>query len=212
MFANKRFSTTLAPANTMLRILVLFAHPRYEDSIVNRRLVEAVRDLPFVTFHDLYESYPDFDIDIRREQQLLLEHDIVVWHHPLYWYSCPPLLKQWIDLVLEHGWAYGRTGDKLTGKRIFNAITVGGSKQVYQPDGRNRFTINDFLRPFDQTAALCRMTYLPPFVIHRTNMATNDLCETYANAYRDLLTELASGSADWQALSQREYLNIHQYA
>ncbi|MCC6412044.1 MAG: NAD(P)H-dependent oxidoreductase, partial [Saprospiraceae bacterium] len=140
----------------MLRILLLFAHPRYEDSIVNQRLVEAVSDLPFVTFNDLYENYPDFDIDINCEQQLLLEHDIVVWHHPMYWYSCPPLMKQWIDLVLEHGWAYGRTGDKLAGKRVFNAITVGGSKEVYQQDGRNRFTVNEFLRPFDQTATLCR--------------------------------------------------------
>lgn len=195
----------------MLRILIQFAHPRYEDSIVNRRLVEAVRDLPFVTFNDLYESYPDFDIDIAHEQQLLLGHDIVVWHHPLYWYSCPPLLKQWIDLVLEHGWAYGHTGDKLTGKRVFNTVTVGGGKQVYRHEGSNRFTINEFLRPFEQTAALCRMHYLPPFVIHQSTQATDVMCNTNAYVYRDLLTELASGEADWLEISQREYLNIHQY-
>ncbi|MCC6411460.1 MAG: NAD(P)H-dependent oxidoreductase, partial [Saprospiraceae bacterium] len=94
------------------------------------------------------------------------------------------------------------------GKRVFNAITVGGSKEVYQQDGRNRFTVNEFLRPFDQTATLCRMTYLPPFVIHQTNLATDEQCNSFAGTYRDVLTHLASGEADWSEISQRQYLNM----
>jgi putative NADPH-quinone reductase len=45
------------------KILVLFAHPAYHRSHANLRLVEAVRDLPDITLHDLYEEYPDFNID-----------------------------------------------------------------------------------------------------------------------------------------------------
>ena len=66
------------------RILILFAHPAREKSRVNRVLSAAVRDLPGVTFHDLYEAYPDFGIDVEREQKLLLEHDVVVFHHPFF--------------------------------------------------------------------------------------------------------------------------------
>lgn len=100
----------------MKKILLLFAHPRYEKSRTNFALLQGVADLDGITFHDLYERYPEFHIDVAREKEMLKEHDIVVWHHPFYWYSCPPLLKQWIDVVLEFNWAYGPQGKALSGK------------------------------------------------------------------------------------------------
>jgi glutathione-regulated potassium-efflux system ancillary protein KefG len=193
------------------RILLLFAHPRYEDSLVNKSLAEAAQSLSFVTFRDLYEIYPDFDIRIKEEQRLLLEHDIIIWHHPIYWYSCPPLLKQWIDLVLEYGWAYGKGGDKLAGKMVFNTVTAGGSKEVYHREGRNRFTLPEFLRPFDQTAHLCKMVYLPPFVVHHANTASREVCSSFGESYRNILTRLHQNTADVETLRALEYLNIHQY-
>ncbi len=66
-----------------IKILDLIAHPRYEDSVVNQSLIEGIKTLPFITIQDLYEVYPDFDIDIKREQQLLLDHDVIVWQHPI---------------------------------------------------------------------------------------------------------------------------------
>ena len=79
------------------KVLILFAHPALEKSRVNRRLIEAVKTLDGVTFHDLYQLYPDLDIDVAREQALLTEHDVVVMQHPLYWYSTPAMLKEWQD-------------------------------------------------------------------------------------------------------------------
>lgn len=193
------------------KILVLIAHPRYEDSIVNQSLIEGIKNLPFVTIQDLYEEYPDFDIDIKREQQLLLEHDIIVWQHPFYWYNCPPLMKQWIDLVLTYGWAYGKNGEQLKGKYIFNCVSAGGSKQVYSHEGRNRFTINEFLYSFNQTAKLCHMTYLPPFVVHQANSTTEGICISFANEYRTILTQLYNKEIPMYDFLEREYLNIHQY-
>ena len=106
----------------MNRILILFAHPAFERSRVHRSLIEATSQLDGITIHDLYEDYPEFDIDIVKEKQLLLQHPVIVWQHPLFWYSGPALSKQWQDLVLEHGWAYGTQGHALDGKKIFNAI------------------------------------------------------------------------------------------
>lgn len=87
----------------MARVLILFAHPAVHRSRVNARLIEAARQLEGVTVHDLYERYPDFFLCSDDEQTLLGEHDVIVWHHPLYWYSCPALLKEWMDIVLERG-------------------------------------------------------------------------------------------------------------
>ncbi len=150
-------------------ILILFAHPAIRRSRVNRRLLEKVRDLDGVTVNDLYEAYPDLDIDVDREQRLLEEHDVVVFQHPFYWYSTPAILKEWQDLVLEHGWAYGLDGHALEGKVLLTATTTGGSERAYRRGGSNHFSMRELLAPIEQTARLCGMEYLPPFVVHGTH-------------------------------------------
>jgi glutathione-regulated potassium-efflux system ancillary protein KefG len=151
------------------RVLVLFAHPAIERSRVQRTLAQAVRERPGVTFHDLYEAYPDFDVDAAREQALLAAHDAVVLQHPFYWYSVPPLLKQWFDLVLTHGWAYGAGGTALVGKRLLCAISAGGREAAYCAEGQNRFSVRQLLAPIEQTARLCGMEFLDPFVVYGTH-------------------------------------------
>ncbi len=191
----------------MKRILILFAHPRLENSRINRRLVDSISEFDHVTFHDLYETYPDFNIDVEHEKQLLLDHDLIVWHHPFYWYSCPPILKQWIDMVLEYGWAYGKGGDKLTGKIIFNAITTGGNNDAYCPEGYNCYTIPDFLRPFEQTARLCNMEYLPPFAVMGTHRMNPDDIERAAGEYAKLLDRLTHNGFELSQALNFRFLN-----
>lgn len=174
----------------MRKILVLFAHPKFEHSEVNLALIQAIEGLENVVIRDLYELYPDFNISIQAEQEALFEAEVVVWHHPIYWYSCPPLMKQWIDLVLEFAWAYGPGGIYLRGKYVLNTITTGGSKEAYQHDGRNNYKIEDFLRPFEQTARLCNMTYLAPFHVAGTHKITALQLRQKADAYKELLQRL----------------------
>ena len=131
------------------RILVLFAHPAFHKSRVNRVLVQAIRAMEGITFHDLYESYPDFGIDVAKEQELLVAHDVVVFQHPFFWYSTPAILKEWQDLVLQHDWAYGHRGTALRGKTLFSVITTGGSEDAYCSKGQNRFTVRELLARVD---------------------------------------------------------------
>lgn len=176
------------------KILIVFAHPVLEKSRVHKSLLHYISRLDHITFNDLYENYPDFDIDVKREQQLLLAHDIVIWQFPLYWYSAPALLKQWQDLVLEHGWAYGKNGVALNGKKVFTVITSGGGMQAYQPDGYQHCTMNDLLRPYERTAALCNMAYWPPFWIPGTHKLELSQIEEYGEKYRQLLIEIGKGN------------------
>tara|TARA_R110002049_G_scaffold193516_3_gene362400 strand:- start:7527 stop:8123 length:597 start_codon:yes stop_codon:yes gene_type:complete len=171
----------------MKKILVLFTHPKYEKSIANSLLIDQIKDKKGITVHDLYEEYPDFHIDVEREKNLLNQHDIIIWQHPFYWYSCPPLMKQWIDLVLEFGWAYGPNGNALKGKSCLNVITTGGTREVYCSQGSNSFTITEFLRPFEQTAKLCGMDYLPPFAVMGTHILKRDEIIDYAEQYGKLI-------------------------
>ena len=72
-----------------MRILVLFAHPRLRQSVVQRALLASIAGLDGVTVRDLYAEYPDLMIDARREQRSLNAHDLLVLQHPFYWYSSP---------------------------------------------------------------------------------------------------------------------------
>jgi glutathione-regulated potassium-efflux system ancillary protein KefG len=190
------------------RILILFAHPALQKSKVNRRLIAAVQNMENVTINDLYEEYPDFYINVKREQELLLRHDIIVFHHPLYWYSCPALLKQWQDLVLQHGFAFGTHGTKLNGKWALTAITTGGSASAYQRDGYNYFTIRELLTPFEQTVRFCRMVYLPPFVVSGTLAVKNeDEITGFATLYRGAVENLRDGRFGADEFDQVSYLN-----
>jgi len=188
-------------------ILILFAHPRFERSVNNQMLVKHIPRRPEITFHDLYEKYPDFNIDIEKEKQLLADHDIIIWHHPFYWYSAPPLMKQWIDLVLEFGWAYGPGGNALEGKLLFSCITVGGPLSAYSKEGYNRFTILELLTPYEQTAYLCKMKWLPPFVMHGTHRISNEEKLLTASHYGILLDRLVSGDYSAEEIKKYSYLN-----
>lgn len=156
------------------RILVLFAHPAQERSEVNRPLAEAARGIRGVDLVDLYAEYPTLAIDVDREQARLAAHEALVFLHPLYWYSTPAILKEWQDLVLEHGFAYGAGGTALRDKIFFSALSAGGPEPAYRAEGYNHFTIRELLRPLEQTALLCGMTYLPPFALFGARTAVEE--------------------------------------
>ena len=189
------------------KVLVLFAHPALQRSRVNRRLVRGVEELDGITFHDLYEAYPLFDIDVAREQGLLSDHDVIVFQHPLYWYSTPAILKEYQDLVLEHGWAYGHEGRALHGKTLLNVITAGGSEEAYCAEGRNRFTVRQLLAPLEQTAHLCGMRYLAPFVVHGTHSLDADGIESHRLDYHRVLLALRDDLMDFDQASRVDRLN-----
>ena len=146
----------------MKRILVIFSHPALQSSRANKQLLHAIEGLEGITLHDLCQRYPDMFINVKREQALLAEHDIIVFQHPFYWYSCPAIMKEWMDLVLEYGYAYGPEAHALSGKQWLSAITTGGAPESYCSEGYNQRPLLDFLLPFQQTAQLCGMQWLPP--------------------------------------------------
>lgn len=166
-------------------VLLVFAHPSYERSRASRSLLGEDAMPDGVTFHDLYEAYPDFMINVRREQALLLAHDVVLLQFPFYWYATPALLKEWFDVVWLHGFAYGEDGTRLAGKTLSVVTTTGGHAASYGRDGRNAYTVEEFLRPLERTAHLCGMRWDPPMVIHA------DEIDHAAGPYRDRIAALS---------------------
>ncbi len=191
----------------MEKILIIFAHPRFEKSRANKLLTQYIPNRENITFHDLYELYPTFDIDIEHEKQLLTEHKIIVCQYPFYWYSAPAMLKQWTEMVLEYGWAYGTNGNALKGKVMLNVITTGGQRKLYQHGQKNRYSMKEFLRPYEQSAKVCKMIYLPPFTVQGTYKLSNDELEEYAKKYDSLLQKLLENKINYDEVQNLELIN-----
>lgn len=192
------------------KILVLFAHPAQERSEVNKPLFINCQQHKAVTAIDLYREYPTFHINIDKEQQRLREHDVIIFMFPLYWYSTPAILKQWQDLVLEHGFAYGANGHALEGKTFLCAITAGGSEAAYQREGYNHFSIRELLQPLEQTASLTGMNYLPPFVLFSARNAVEESrVNAHITSFHELLTVLAEDTLDWEFAKSLPVLNTN---
>ncbi len=190
-------------------ILILFAHPALQKSRVNKILISAVMDIDGITFHDLYEAYPDFHINIAKEQELLKENNIIIFQYPLFWYNVPALLKEWQDLVLAHKWAYGKGGAALKGKKLLCAITTGARESLYSKEGFNRFTMKEFLNPISQLAYVCGMIFLPPFVVHGTHSLTEKEIASHAEDYRKIVAAFRDNKVDEEAARSFPRLNAH---
>jgi glutathione-regulated potassium-efflux system ancillary protein KefG len=189
-------------------ILLLHAHPAPLRSRANRALLAAAESVPDVIIRSLYEIYPDFLIDVPLEQRLLEQHPVIILQHPFYWYSAPSLVKEWMDLVLQYGWAYGPGGTALHGKILLQAVTCGGPADVYRPSGRNRHRVRDFLLPFEQSARLCGMIYPAPFIVHGAGAFQEpDALLKHARDYVAVLRGLRDGSLDITAALAADWIN-----
>ncbi|GAA4883145.1 NAD(P)H-dependent oxidoreductase [Ferrimonas pelagia] len=190
------------------KILVLLAHPSQHRSEINRPLAQALAPLPGLTLVDLYAEYPTMEIDIEAEQQRLTTHDVIIFLHPLYWYSTPAILKEWQDLVLEYGFAYGSTGNALKGKLFFSIVSAGGPLSAYQPDGLNRHSIAELFRPIEMTATLCKLRYLPPLVLYDARHAqAQSRLQDHIHHTLSLLEAIRHHKVDITQLSQLTQLN-----
>ena len=188
------------------KVLIQFAHPARSRSRMNKALRAVVEDLDGITINDLYAHYPDFLIDVSREQQLCENHDIIIFQHPFYWYSTPSIMKEWLDLVLQHGWAYGSTGNALRGKLFLQAITAGGDEDTYQKGGYNAFTIEELTSPYQATANLCGMVWLPPLTIFGVHSGlTNEEVRSHTKNYQRSIIALRDGTFDLEKIKKGHY-------
>lgn len=179
---------------------VMAAHPNWRDSRVNRRLLAAARSVPAAQVNDLYGSYPDYAIDAAAEQAHAAAAQLLVLLHPIQWYSMPALQKLWLDEVLDYGWAYGDGGTALRGKDLWLVATTGGPETSYHPQSYNRYFFDAFLPPYEQTAALCGMRFLPPLILHGAHRAT----EAEVTAHVDTFRQRLQSYPDWPELDELE--------
>jgi glutathione-regulated potassium-efflux system ancillary protein KefG len=173
-----------------MSILILLAHPNLQDSRINKALLNAAIQSPVsYDIRDLYALYPHGFINLKDEQAAVEKAHAVVLQHPFYWYSVPALLKEWIDITLTHGWAFGGAAKALKNKPWAHAVSTGGGPSDYV---HPKPTVEDLLLPLQETAKLCHAIWAEPFITSDASDITDEALESQAQNYLTWLNQLTA--------------------
>jgi len=151
------------------KTLVIMAHSNPNDSTVNKKIKETLEDEENIIYKDIKSLYKNFDFDIEKEQNDLVNVDKVVFQFPLYWFTAPSILKQWTDDVFTNGFAftYDENGTwqtlKLQDKKFQMLVTIGASEEEYQQMG---VKVKECLTSYSTTAYSLGMKELDPYYIY----------------------------------------------
>ncbi len=175
-----------------MKTLVIVVHPKISESVINKRWVTELLKFPEkYTVHQLYETYPNEQIDVLAEQKLVEQHDTIVFQFPYYWFNCPPLMKKWLDEVLTHGWAYGsKSGYRMKGKKIALAISLGVKESDLNGSGKYKYTLDELTRPFELSFEYIKANYQPPFAFYGMD---NNVSDSYLTLGVKLYMDFLAG-------------------
>ncbi|MEM1111900.1 MAG: NAD(P)H-dependent oxidoreductase [Pseudomonadota bacterium] len=195
-----------------MKTMNLVFHPDLKASRVNKVWKQQLEDSGKITTgRDMYAEYPDFAINVEREQALLLAHDRIVFQFPVYWWSMPPLMKKWLDDVLQYQFAYGSQGDKLAGKDMQLICSVGGQASNYS--GFHMFaTVPELFKSMQLTANLAQMNYAAPLYMFNADACPEQDIERYGEQWVSVIDnpERGDGLRYINTKSHKELDDVYQ--
>lgn len=182
-------------------VLVLVAHPNLKDSKANSALAVVAKGVDKVEVVDLY-SMKKFNVDEFKGK--IKGVNAIVFQFPFYYASAPAKMKEWIDDVF-----YMFSKESIQGKALLVAVTTGSEESAYRSGGRNMFTVDELLRPYQLTANHSGMVWQTPFVVY--GMSTKDAdknlsaaCKAYKTTLESLVKSAPSGMRKQPPMKQRE--------
>lgn len=146
-----------------MKTLIVIGHPNIQDSRTQQFFKEAVQTFEDVTIFDVTA-----DLEIEKAQQLMVDHQRIILQFPLYWYSCPACLKDWLDQILS----LSGIEETLANKELGLVVSLGVKSSEFQAGGREKFTLSELMRPFEAIANKFNMSYLPIFSLSNLSYLT----------------------------------------
>lgn len=179
------------------RVAVLLAHPNIKDSQANKALINSINDLNEVALYNLYEMPTEDVFNIDSWSRIVSHAKALVFQFPFYWMSAPSLLKQWQDDVFTH---LAKT-PAVAGKPLLVVTTTGSDVDSYRSGGRNGFSVDELLRPYQAGAIHGGMVWQTPIVVYGmgTQNAERNIAKT-VDVYKKRLEALIGedkSEGDW---------------
>lgn len=184
-----------------MKTLILIAHPDVMDSSTQQFLIESSSTLNNVTTRFLTDEL----FDVNYEQQLLKEHDRIIFQFPMYWYSAPYVLKKWLDSVFDD--ALLKTG--LKDKELGLVVSLGVSEESFAVGQNEKFSLSEIFKPFEALANKCQMSFLPIFPISLFSYMEEFDRKTLLINYQQYLTK--ETNASFKSKESWFIERLHQY-
>lgn len=168
-----------------LKTLVVVSHPEINNSQTQQFLLQGAK-MQDVTWHHVEELD---QIDIDKEQALLMENDRIIFQFPLYWYAAPSGLKHWEDQVLTRNFVYGDGDDNLGDKEFGIVVSTGMPSKEFQRGGTENITMDEIMAPYYAIADRGKMKILPTFIISQFAYMNEDTQMQLLVDYQRFLTQ-----------------------
>lgn len=117
--------------------------------------------------------------DLKTEIDFVKRADLILFVFPLWWSSCPAIMKGYIERVLMHGFAYDYDNNSvlnnglLKGKQVKLMLTTGGSEDLYTPQGPSKMSVEDTIEHLTfGTFAFCGLNVHKTFIAHGIGQQT----------------------------------------
>ena len=173
------------------KVVILLAHPNIKESQANKALIDTVSDIEGVAVFSLYELSEEIAFNVDEWSKIISDASAVIYQFPFYWMAAPSLLKKWQDEVFT----YLSKTPAVAGKPLMVVTTTGSEYDAYRSAGRNRFTTDELLRPYQGSAIHSGMTWQTPIVVY--GMGTADAGKNIAkgaNLYKQRVEMLINSS------------------
>ena len=182
LFSQSKTYKVFSPAS---KILVISGHPHLENSNVNKVILKELEKHfgEQISIRRLDKLYPDYQINIKAEQEAIKNADFIILQFPLYWYGTPALLKKWIDDVLYDYFKGNRLSGKFNDKAIIASVTIGGSKERYSPPNK---TVETYLIPLQETFEVIGAGWASPVYSFDAVPSNKNLSETTFQHFLEL--------------------------
>lgn len=148
-----------------MKTLIVYAHPRKESfcqGILETAIATLtanghevkVRDLCEMGFDPVLKAEETIHIkngefirdlngplaDVKVEQELIIEADLLLYIFPIWWNSMPAIMKGYVDRVFSHGFFYNMDGSpdpQLVDKQAYMISTTGQPQESSDSNGLN---------------------------------------------------------------------------
>ncbi|WP_291469393.1 NAD(P)H-dependent oxidoreductase [Companilactobacillus sp.] len=140
---------------------MVVSHPEISGSQTQQFLKKGSESTDAIWHH--IEGLKSIEVDL--ERQLLESADRIIFQFPLYWYSAPAGLKEWLDKVMSRNFVYGDGQFHLEDKEFGLVVTTGLPEKDFQVGGAENMTLDQLLSPYRAFASRAHMKVLPMFLV-----------------------------------------------
>ena len=144
----------------------------------------------YLSEFNLYDQQgASFDVD--EWSKIISDASALIYQFPFHWMAAPSLLKKWQDEVFT----FLSKTPAVAGKPLTVVTTTGSEYEAYRSGGRNRFTVDELLRPYQVSAIHSGMSWQTPVVVY--GMGTADAGKNIAegaNLYKQRVEMLIGSS------------------